>query len=247
MDSPISILGVPISPLSVDQLHRQIYNVVAQSRKAIFLYANIQALNIAHENEWLRQFYQQAECVICDGAGIRLAALFYGRHLPARITYADWIWQLAEYAEAKGLSLYCLGARPGIVDRAIEQLRNRYPGIRVVGASHGFFEKTVGGTENSEVVQAINTSRPNILLVGFGVPIQERWVLENYEKLDVNVIIVGGAVFDYISGELRRGPRWMTNHGLEWLARMLIEPRRLWRRYIYGIPVFFWRVLHSRH
>lgn len=78
------------------------------------------------------------------------------------------------------------------------------------------------------------------------MPLQERWLLENYDRLDVHVVMTGGAVFDYISGELRRGPQWMTDNGLEWMARLLIEPRRLWKRYIIGNPLFLWRVIRQR-
>ncbi|MEZ4642784.1 MAG: WecB/TagA/CpsF family glycosyltransferase [Chloroflexota bacterium] len=78
------------------------------------------------------------------------------------------------------------------------------------------------------------------------MPVQEKWLLENRENLNVNVIMTGGAVFDYVSGELQRAPKWMTDNGLEWLGRLLIEPRRLWRRYLVGNPVFLWRVLKQR-
>lgn len=93
------------------------------------------------------------------------------------------------------------------------------------------------------VIEKINKVRPNILLVGFGMPVQEYWLQENWEKIDTNIALTGGAVFDYLSGELRRAPRWMTDHGLEWLGRLIIEPRRLWKRYIIGLPLFFLRVL----
>ena len=122
----------------------------------------------------------------------------------------------------------------------------RYPGLRIAGTYHGYFDKTPGSPENEAVLQRINAARPNILILGFGMPLQERWLLENWERVDANLALTGGAVFDYLSGELRRPPRWMTEHGLEWLGRMLIEPRRLWRRYVVGNPLFLWRVLLQR-
>ena len=87
---------------------------------------------------------------------------------------------------------------------------------------------------------------PDILIVGFGMPLQERWLMQNWENLDARVALTGGAVFDYVSGEVRRGPRVLTDNGFEWLARFLIEPGRLWRRYLVGNPLFLWRVLQQR-
>jgi N-acetylglucosaminyldiphosphoundecaprenol N-acetyl-beta-D-mannosaminyltransferase len=78
------------------------------------------------------------------------------------------------------------------------------------------------------------------------MPLQERWLMENWDHIDANVALTGGAVFDYVSGELQRAPRWMTDNGLEWLGRLLIEPRRLWKRYLIGNPLFIWRVLKQR-
>jgi N-acetylglucosaminyldiphosphoundecaprenol N-acetyl-beta-D-mannosaminyltransferase len=96
------------------------------------------------------------------------------------------------------------------------------------------------------VVEEINTAAPDILLVGLGMPLQERWLMENAHKLDAGATLTGGAVFDYVSGRLSRGPRLLTSHGFEWLARLLVEPRRLWRRYLLGNPLFILRVLKQR-
>jgi N-acetylglucosaminyldiphosphoundecaprenol N-acetyl-beta-D-mannosaminyltransferase len=104
----------------------------------------------------------------------------------------------------------------------------------------------VGSPENEAVLQEINASSPDILLIGLGMPLQEYWLMENRHDLNAGVVLTGGAVFDYVSGRLRRGPRLLTESGFEWLARLLIEPRRLWRRYIVGNPLFLLRVLKQR-
>ena len=95
-------------------------------------------------------------------------------------------------------------------------------------------------------MRQINTAEPDILLVGFGSPLQERWLMENRDRVNAHVALTGGAVFGYVSGELRRGPRLLTDNGFEWLARLLVEPRRLWRRYLLGNPLFLLRVLMQR-
>ncbi|MCA1687542.1 MAG: WecB/TagA/CpsF family glycosyltransferase, partial [Actinobacteria bacterium] len=117
---------------------------------------------------------------------------------------------------------------------------------KIVGVRHGYFDHGAGSAENEAVVGEINAAAPDILVVGLGMPLQERWLMENWQKLDVSVALTGGAVFDYVSGRLSRGPRPLTGSGFEWLARLLVEPRRLWRRYLLGNPLFLLRVLKQR-
>jgi N-acetylglucosaminyldiphosphoundecaprenol N-acetyl-beta-D-mannosaminyltransferase len=139
-----------------------------------------------------------------------------------------------------------LRARPGVAEKAARRLEYRFPKLRIAGAEHGYFERTLGSPENEAIIKKINAARPDVLLLGFGMPVQEFWLAENWEKVDANVALTGGAVFDYVSGELRRGPRFLTDHGLESVARLMVEPRRLWRRYVIGNPLFLLRVLKQR-
>jgi N-acetylglucosaminyldiphosphoundecaprenol N-acetyl-beta-D-mannosaminyltransferase len=242
----VDVLGVRVALLTVPELHAHIETFVRQSQKALVLHVNIQCLNLAYAQRWLFQFLNTADITFCDGAGILLGARFLGHRIPQRITYADWMWQLTEFAELHKLTLYFLGARPGVAEKAAQRLRERFPDLLIVGTQHGYFDKTPGSAENEGIIQAINEVKPNVLVVGFGMPAQERWLMENWDRVAANVALTGGAVFDYVSGELRRGPRWMTDHGLEWLARLVIEPRRLWQRYLIGIPLFLWRILKQR-
>jgi N-acetylglucosaminyldiphosphoundecaprenol N-acetyl-beta-D-mannosaminyltransferase len=175
-----------------------------------------------------------------------LAARLLGRRIPERITYADWAWRLAAFAEAEGLSLFLLGARPGVAEKAAEKLLKRHPDLGISGVEHGYFDHEPGSRENEAVLLGVNAARPDILIVGLGMPLQERWLMENRHRIDAGVALTGGAVFDYVSGGLRRGPRLLTDNGFEWLARLLVEPRRLWRRYLIGNPLFLLRVLGQR-
>lgn len=242
----VNVLGVCVAPLTLAELHARIADHIRDKRHALVLHVNVHGLNLAYEHAWLRELLRTASTVFCDGAGVVLGARLLGHRIPSRITYADWMWQLAAFAEPRGFSFFFLGARPGTAERAAERLRQRHPRLRIVGIHHGYFDKTVGSAENEAVTQAINSARPDILVVAFGMPQQEEWLMQNWERIDANVALTGGAVFDYVSGELRRGPRWMTDHGLEWLSRLFIEPRRLWRRYIIGNPLFLLRVLRQR-
>jgi len=240
------LLGVQVSALTVPELHACIADYIHQQRSARVLNVNVNCLNLAYRRPWLRHLLNKAEIVFCDGSGVKLGARILGHNLPQRITYADWLWQLAEFSEPRGFTFFFLGARPGVAEKAASRLIECFPDLSIVGMHHGFFEKSPDSPGNRAIIQKINALRPNILILGFGMPLQERWLMENWGRVDANVALTGGAVFDYISGELRRAPRWMTDHSLEWLGRLLIEPRRLWRRYLIGNPLFLWRVLKQR-
>ncbi len=249
MKSPahqVNVLGVGVDPLTIEELHAEIGRLVRGRGRALVLNANVHCLNLCHEHPELRNFLNRAEVVFCDGAGVMLAARILGRRIPERITYADWAWRLAAFAAAEGLSLYFLGARPGVAEEAARRLEGRHPSLRIAGVHHGHFDHSVESGENEAVVGEINAARPDILLVGLGMPLQEYWLMENRHNLNAGAVLTGGAVFDYVSGRLRRGPRLLTENGFEWLARILVEPGRLWRRYLFGNPLFLLRVARQR-
>lgn len=242
----IRMLGVQLSLLSKEELLHTLGEIVASGNKGIILSGNVHSFNLAYQYKWLRDFFNQADIVRLDGAGLAVGAKILGFKTPKRLTWADFAWDLAEFAESRGFTFFFLGARPGVADKAAARLKERFPDLRIVGTHHGYFDKTPGSPENEAVIRRINAVKPNILIVGFGMPLQERWLMENWDRIEANVALTGGAVFDYVSGELRRPPRWMTDHGLEWLGRLIIEPRRLWKRYLIGNPLFLWRVLKQR-
>lgn len=241
----IEILSVPLTLYSLPQMLEFIAAARSNERRLI-LSGNVHSFNLAYENPWLRALFQQADAVRLDGAGVRLGAKVLGYDAPPRMTWADFAWPLAELAAERGLSLFLLGGRPGVAEKAAARLQAHASPLKIAGVHHGYFDKAMGSAENSRVLQMLRDAAPDILIVGFGMPLQEQWLSQNLQQVQAGAILTGGAVFDYISGETRRAPRWMTENGLEWLGRLLIEPRRLWKRYVIGNPLFFWRILRER-
>ncbi len=231
--------------ITVKLLHEYIAQVILTKKKSLILHTNIHCYTIIRKNPWLQDFLNSSDITFCDGAGVIWGAKILGHQIPERITYADWMWKVAEFSEKNEFTFFFLGARPGVAEKAAEALKVLFPRLRIT-SYHGYFDKEKKSYENQKVIEKINAVKPNILVVGFGMPIQEKWLLENWSELDANIALTGGAVFDYISGELKRGPRWMTDNSMEWLARFFIEPRRLFWRYFWGNPWFFYQILKER-
>ncbi|MEO8166752.1 MAG: WecB/TagA/CpsF family glycosyltransferase [bacterium] len=237
----VNILGVQVDSIDTEGLHTAIADSINQHRKDIYAYVNINAINIARQDKRFRDFLNRAHIVYCDGEGVRLGGKILGYALPPRVVLTYWIWELCEFCEKKGFSIFFLGATREYVEEAAQHVRERFPGINIAGTHHGFFPKS--GTESDAVVQSINLARPNILIVGFGMPMQEFWIEENRAALNANVILPAGSMIDYTAGRKGFAPQWMANNGMEWLYRFFQEPGRLWKRYLIGNPSFMLNVM----
>lgn len=239
----VEILGVQIRSISLDSFIYMMHEKLSQPDRRIITNVNIHALNLAYENVWFRKFLNTSDWVFCDGFGVALAAWVLSGKTIYRYTPPDWFGLLAQHCAKHGYTLYFLGSLPGIAEKVATKLVQQNPGLKVVGCHDGYFDKDLYSNDNQLLINQINKLHPDLLVIGFGMPMQEKWLAENWDILNVKLALPVGAMFDYLAGKTHRAPRWMTDHGLEWLGRLLIEPRRLWKRYLIGIPLFFWRVL----
>ena len=207
-------------------------------------YVNAHVLNQSRSDPELRDALQASDLVYCDGYGVRLAARLIGLRVPHRMTGADWIWGVAALCQESGRSLYLLGSDPGSSTEAAATLKRWYPRLDVRGTHHGYFGLDTPHSER--VLEHLAEHKPDILLVGMGTPQQELWVERNHERIDASVVWTVGALFDYVSGRVPRAPHWIADNGFEWIFRLAVEPRRMWRRYLLGNPAFLYRVMGER-
>jgi len=239
----VPVLDVPVRAVTRPVLVEWATSADRACSPATVMYANAHVLNIAFRDSELRAILNQASLVYCDGAGVVLAARLLGRRLPGRMTGADWINPLCAACAETGTSLFLLGSRPGVARRAAQTLERRHPGLVIAGAHHGYLDNP---RVCQQAVALANAVRPHILLAGMGTPTQEKWIAAHRHELDAPVVWAVGALFDFVTGVQPRGPRWMLDHGLEWLCRLTSDPRRLWHRYLLGNPLFLLRVLRQR-
>jgi len=238
------LMGLRLDNLHRDEISAQVVAAARARRGLLVLNANAQMMVLAQTLSWLPPFFRRADIAFCDGAGVQLAAKFLRGRALHRTTPPEWIGAVLSQL-GSGAKIFWVGGKPEIVAAAARQFESRY-GVQTAGIQHGFFDKAKNSEATRDLVARINQAAPTILLVNMGMPRQERWLMENYDALPPCVAITAGALVDHAAGAVRRPPPWVAKCGAEWLVRLAREPRRLWRRYLLGLPLFAMYVLRWR-
>ena len=236
----LTLLDVGFLSISMAEALSLIRGVIREDGKESVSFINADCLNISSKDEEYRSILNSQSIVLPDGAGINIGCRLIGERLEANLNGTDLLPVLCEVAVEDEITLYLLGAAPGVAARMRENLMMTYPGLDVVGEHHGYFDHD---EDSDEVIAKINASKPNIVLVAFGAPRQEKWIHNHRDKIDSNILVGVGGLFDFYSGDKKRAPLWMRKCGLEWTYRLYLEPGRLWRRYIIGNPLFVYRIM----
>lgn len=244
MSGVARLFGIPVAKVTEQQAVERIVALARaprEGRAAMVATLNVDFVTNAVRgwpfggNDELWRYLREADFVTADGMPIVWLSRLRFDPLPARVTGADLVPAICRRFAEENLSVYVLGGWGPALDAAFERLRTLAPGLRVAGCDPVFVP--LDG-DTPEIVARINAARPNLLFVALGNPKQELWMGRNAAKLDVPVMMGVGGAFNFIAGRVRRAPRWMQRCGMEWLYRVRQEPRRLWRRYAYGLVKF---------
>lgn len=227
---PIAILGVPFDHVTLAQSLARIEAMIASRRPHYVVTANVDFLVQAHRDVELRRILLDADLVLCDGTPLVWASRWLGNALPERVAGSDLAPALIRTAAEKGHRLFFLGAGPGVAAEAGAKLKAQHPTLQIVGTYAPPFSHLLE-MDHDEIVRRIREARPDILLVSFGCPKQEKWIAMHHRSLGVPVAIGVGATLDFLAGRMKRAPDWMRRSGTEWLYRLWQEPGRLYRRY----------------
>jgi N-acetylglucosaminyldiphosphoundecaprenol N-acetyl-beta-D-mannosaminyltransferase len=243
-----SICGVKIDRYSFDKVVEMIVHGALSfcATPKYIVTPNAHHILLLQKDTHFRKIYQGAFLVVPDGVSLLWAARFLGTPLCGRVNGTDLFEQLCEVAANRGLRVFLLGGRPGAADQAAQVLTARYRGLNIVGTycpPYGFErDESELAIINTRIKEAV----PHFLFVGLGAPKQEYWIYANHQELGVPISIGIGVSFELVSGMVKRSPGWMQKAGLEWLFRLTVEPRRLWKRYLIGNSLFLWLVLKQR-
>jgi exopolysaccharide biosynthesis WecB/TagA/CpsF family protein len=214
-------------------------------RPRIVMSSNGSVIAHFHRDPHFRAMVLQADLVDVDGMPLVIATRFLSRQpLQERVATTDFVLDACAAAVANGLRFFFLGAKPGVAERAAQNLRVLYPGLNIVGVQNGYF----GKDDEAAICERIVAAGTDVLWVGMGSPLQEEFAIANRERLSgVAWIRTCGGLFDHHSGAVPRAPLWMQQIGLEWLHRTIKEPMRLGKRYLFSNPVAIYHLITKTH
>ena len=240
----VDILGVNVTSASRSELNDTVRTFLREHKKRMILYLNIHGSNLAHKYSWLNDLYNRSDLVMCDGTGVLWGSKVLGNGIKERISFTDWGSVLTEIFRDDENTVFLLGDTDDVIVKALSALKSDYSGLKISGSHHGYFD--MNSDENTKILEKINFSGSDVLFVGMGMTRQERWILDNFEKVNVKMIISCGGLFKFWAGIRKRCPVWVTRIGLEWFYHLLHDPRRLFPRYFPGNFTFFFRILKQK-
>ena len=245
-EKSIYLLGRKITCTTTSLLVSRILDACVRDEKLIIANYNIHSFNLSVQFPWFYDFLQDADIAHCDGLGIIYALRIMGHKISKdyRVSYSLLMPKLLEKSNENELSIYLLGSKSENVQMALKNIKGSHPNIRVLG-HHGYFQVS-NQAQSKRIISEINKFGTNILIVGMGMPLQEYWVKSHQKDLEVNSILLGGAVIDRLAGVVSECPKFLSANGLEWVYRLFKEPKRLLARYVIGNPAFLLQVILAR-
>lgn len=228
----IKFMNTEIDNLTMSEAMDAIDKLIQENNSSYVVTPNVDHIVQLELGGELREAYKNADLILTDGKPLIWISKWYKTPIKEKISGSDLFPQLCKLAAKKGYTMFFLGAAEGVAAKAAENLMRRFPGLNVVGTyspPFGFEKDTV---EMSKIETVIKDAQPHILVVGLGCPKQELFMLHNKEKLGVPLSLGLGASLDFEAGNIKRAPKWMADHGLEWLYRITQDPKRMAKRYL---------------
>lgn len=224
------LLNTYVNNLNMDETISEIERLISEKRKSYVVAINVDVVIKMETDQYLKEITDNAALTLVDGKPlVWIAKLF--KPVKAKISGSDLVPVLCEKAAQKGYSIFILGGKYGVAEQAKAKLEEKYPDIDIAGV----YAPPLGFENNKEELDYINKKisdcNPDLLIVCFGCPKQEKYIYENIDNYKATVSICAGATVDFLAGNIKRAPKWMSEHGLEWFYRFLQEPKRLFRRY----------------
>lgn len=228
----IKFMNTEVDNITMDEALQRIDELIKEKNNAFVVTPNVDHIIQLERGGDLVEAYKQADLILTDGKPLVWISKWYGSPIREKISGSDLFPRLCALAAEKGYTMFFLGAAEGVAAKAAENLMGRYVGLKVVGT----YSPPKGFENNSDemrkIIRMINDVRPHILIVALGCPKQEIFILHNREKLGVPLSLGLGASLDFEAGNIKRAPKWMAQHGLEWLYRITQDPKRLAKRYL---------------
>lgn len=226
-----ALLNTYINNLTMSETIDEIEKMIASNQKSYVVAINVDVVMKIENDPYLKKIVDEADMVLVDGKPLVWISKMYGKPLKAKISGSDLVPLLCDVSAEKDYKIFILGGKEGIAEQAKQKLIEKHPNIKIVGTYAPPFGFEKDENELNKINHMISNVHPDLLISCFGCPKQEKWIYENIDKYDAKVSICAGATVDFLAGNVKRAPRWMSEHGLEWFYRFLQEPRRMFKRY----------------
>jgi len=246
----VKIAGLDLISTPEKRLLAFLRSRIVENRKTFVTTLNPEFLVFAEQNPWFKAILKKADVAIPDGVGLVWASRILNQPIKERISGTDLMEKLCQKAAKKKWSVYLIGGQPGVAEKTLAVLKKRYPGLKGWAKSGPKLELIKNNwspkakKEVKNTVKEINAKKPDLLFVAFGMGKQEKFIADNWRKLNVNFAMGVGGAFDYLSGTVPRAPNWVRGVGLEWLFRLFCQPWR-WKRQVRLIE-FVWLVIKEK-
>ncbi len=237
-EARVDILGVGFDNITKFDAVDYAFSIQSEHKAYYVVTPNPEIVMRARADEEMLSAVEDAELVIPDGIGVIYGAKILGTPMKERVPGIDFTTALMKRMNEEGRSVFLFGSKPGVADKAAENLSVMFPGIRFVGTNDGYF------SDDEPIIQRINSAKPDLMLVCLGAPKQEKWMQKNASRLDVGIMVGAGGSLDVFAGVVERAPEKWQRLGLEWLYRLLKEPKRIIR--MMNLPKFLFAVIISR-
>ena len=250
-DKTVPFMGVNLSNMTFEEMTMALDRCIASGKAGFYIVTpNVDHLCRIHRDADFRDAYEKASLAVVDGKPIVWATRLFGRTIKEKLSGSDLVPKLSKFAAAKGYRVFYFGAAPGVAESAANKLKTQFPDLMVAGTYSPPMSFDSDPQANAEAIARIKNAGAQICFVAMGAPRQEIWMRNHARDCNAPVMIGIGAGLDFAAGRVKRAPRWMQYAGLEWLWRLCVEPRRLWRRYLVEDLYFFrllWREFFNKN
>lgn len=230
--SRMKFMNIEIDNLTMNETLNAIDNLIKKNQNAYVVTPNVDHIVQLETDNELKKVYDNAALILTDGKPLLWIAKLYKTPIKEKVSGSDLFPKICELAAKNGYKMFFLGAAEGVADKAAKNLERKYKGLNVVGTYSPPFGFEKDEKEMDKIIELIRNTKPQILIVGLGCPKQEKFMYHNCKRLGVPISLGLGASIDFEAGNIKRAPRWMSNHGLEWLFRIVQDPKRMVRRYL---------------
>ncbi|WP_238884644.1 WecB/TagA/CpsF family glycosyltransferase [Clostridium sp. YIM B02551] len=239
MKERVTIMGFNVDPLTMDESLEVVQHYISNRIPCQHTGINSDKVVLAKNDKRLTKIINNSQIINADGMSLVWAAKFLRIKLPERVAGIDQMERIIAMSEEKGYRVYFFGAKEEVVKATVDVYKKKYPKLIIAGYRNGYFKDD----ENDEIINEMKKSKADVLFVGFTSPKKEFWLEENMSRTGIPFCMGVGGSFDVISGKLKRAPLFMQKVGLEWLFRLVQEPKRLWKRYLIGNIIFIYYVI----